>query len=85
MDVADMDGDGDPDVITGEHRGSEEVAIWENDGTGRFTKHVVDKGKENHLGVRVFDMDNDGDLDLTGIAWDSFEYLHLWRNDAVRK
>jgi hypothetical protein len=85
MDVADMDGDGDPDVITGEHRGSEEVAIWENDGTGRFTKHVVDTGKENHLGVRVFDMDNDGDLDLTGIAWDSFEYLHLWRNDAVRK
>ncbi|MFX0145985.1 MAG: FG-GAP repeat domain-containing protein [Candidatus Hodarchaeota archaeon] len=85
MDVADMDGDGDMDVITGEHRGTEELAIWENDGKGRFTKHVVDRGKENHLGARVFDMDGDGDPDITGIAWDSFQHLHLWRNDALRK
>jgi hypothetical protein len=29
MDAADMDGDGDVDIITGEHRGTEKVAIWE--------------------------------------------------------
>jgi hypothetical protein len=83
MDVADMDGDGDPDLVTGEHRGSKKLSIWENDGKGNFTEHVVDRGKENHLGARVFDLDGDGDLDIIGIAWDEYRFLHLWRNDQI--
>lgn len=85
LDIADMDNDGDIDLISAEHRGAKKMQVWENDGKGNFTEHIVDEGKESHLGAQVFDMDNDGDLDILSIAWDSYRYLHLWRNDAVVK
>ena len=85
LDIADMDNDGDIDLITAEHRGTKKMQVWENDGKGNFTEHIVDTGKESHLGAQVFDMDNDGDLDILSIAWDSYQYLHLWRNDAIVK
>jgi hypothetical protein len=86
LDTADMDGDGDIDIITGEHRGTRKVAIWENVKGGRYwIEHVVDSGRESHLGTRVFDMDSDGDYDIVSIAWDDYKYLHLWRNDNVRR
>ncbi len=83
MSVADMDGDGDIDVITGEHRGDKEVVVWENGNNGAsWTKHQVDTGKENHGGTKVIDLDNDGDLDIVSIAYDAPQDLHIWRNDA---
>jgi hypothetical protein len=49
MDVADMNGDGAPDIITGEHRGTRKVAVWENRDHGKsWTERVVDTGKESH-------------------------------------
>ena len=85
MDVADIDRDGDIDIITGEHRGSKELSVWENEGKGSsWKKRLVDSGKENHLGARAFDLDGDGDLDIVGICWDNFHDLHLWRNDAIQ-
>ena len=83
MDVADMDQDGDPDIITAEHRGDQRLFILENNGSGTFMVHTISTGIENHLGARVFDLDNDGDLDIIGIAWDSYQNLHIWRNDAL--
>ena len=84
LDVKDMDMDGDMDLITNEHKGQRlETQIWENDGSGSFTKQVVDQGKESHLGTQAFDMDGDGDLDLPSIGWDNYQYVHLWRNDAI--
>jgi hypothetical protein len=84
LDVADLDDDGDPDVVTGEHRGALAVTIFENDGTGAgFTSHRVDEGKESHEGAQLFDLDGDGDLDIVSIAYDAPQYLHLWRNDAA--
>ncbi len=81
MDVADMDGDADTDIVLGEHRGTMKLAIWENDGAGKLTEHVIDTGKESHLGARVFDLDGDGDLEVVSICWDDYRSLHLWRND----
>jgi hypothetical protein len=81
MDAADMDADGDTDIIINEHRGDKRVQIWENDGKGNFTAHLAGQEKEGHLGARVADMDNDGDLDILSIAWDNYKFLHLWRND----
>jgi hypothetical protein len=84
LDVADIDQDGDADIVTNEHKGTDlHLQIWENDGKGVFTKHVIDKGKEMHLGAQLADLDGDGDLDIIGHAWDNYKYLHLWRNDAI--
>jgi hypothetical protein len=84
LDVADMDRDGDLDIITCEHKGPKgkfRLQIFENDSKGNFTEHIADRGKESHLGARVADMDNDGDLDIISAAWDNYQLLHLWRND----
>ena len=82
LDVGDIDGDGDYDIVTNEHKGKEyKLQIFENDGSGNFTEHVIDRGKESHLGTRLADMDGDGDLDIVSAAWDHPKYLHLWRND----
>ena len=92
MDVADMDQDGDMDIIVCEHSNppkdtpppaEERLQIWENDGTGKFSEQLVDTGKESHLGARVFDLDGDGDLDIISIGWREYQYLHVWRNDAI--
>ncbi len=82
LDVADMDGDGDVDVVLAEHRGAEKLAVWMNDGKGTLSEQVVSTGRESHLGARAVDLDQDGDLDLVSIAWDDFQFLHLWRNDS---
>jgi hypothetical protein len=87
LDVADVDRDGDFDVITCEHKGPKgkfRLQIFENDGKGHFTEHIADRGKESHLGALVADMDSDGDLDIISAAWDNYQYLHLWRNDAIK-
>jgi hypothetical protein len=83
MDVADMDADGDSDVVLAEHRGGLKIAVWRNDGAGTFTERSVGSGNESHLGARVVDLDGDGDQDLVSIAWDAPQFIHLWRNDAI--
>jgi hypothetical protein len=86
LDVADMDGDGDMDIVTCEHKGppgSQKLQIFENRGRGQFTEHLIDRGKESHLGARVADLDADGDLDMISVGWDEPQFVHLWRNDAI--
>jgi len=84
LDVADMDGDGDNDIITAEHKGPDpKLQIWVNDGKGNFNVKLVDHGKESHLGARVADFNADGAKDIVSIAWDRYQYLHLWRNDGL--
>lgn len=82
LDMADIDEDGDIDLVLAEHRGDKRIAAWENDGRGSFREHRVGQGAESHLGGRLADLDGDGDLDLVSIAYDDFTRLHLWRNTA---
>jgi hypothetical protein len=84
LDAGDVDGDGDVDLVTNEHKGPHlRLQVFENDGKGNFTLRELDRGKECHLGARLFDVDADGDLDIVGHAWDEYRFLHLWRNDRV--
>lgn len=85
LSISDIDHDGDFDIVTAEHKGLEKkLQIWENDGKGNFTEHVIDKGKENHLGTRLSDLDNDGDLDMIGFGWEKYQYLHIWENAPLK-
>ncbi|MEW5979605.1 MAG: VCBS repeat-containing protein [Acidobacteriota bacterium] len=86
LDVYDMNGDGAPDIITGEHRGSRKLAIWENRDHGRtWLERVVDTGKESHLGAKAIDLDGDGRPEILSICWDTYWNLHLWHQPIVTR
>ncbi len=78
MDTEDMDGDGDPDVVVGEHRGSQNnrVIVFENTGgRSEWPFHVIDIQPatvcDHHDGTQLIDMDGDGDLDIISTGWDN--------------
>ncbi len=85
LDCADLDLDGDVDIVTAEHKGPRQTQVFENDGKGNFIVHCIDLGRESHIGTKLFDMDNDGDPDLVSAGWDEYKFLHLWRNDACNR
>lgn len=62
LQAVDIDQDGDIDVVTCAF-GSQQCAWYENNGFGRFEKHVVGTDQEAY-DIRVIDFDVDGDLDF---------------------
>jgi hypothetical protein len=86
MSVADIDRDGDKDIVLGEMGDQQRHMIFENDGRGNLSGPIiVDTDKESHLGARVADLDGDGDLEIISIGWNEYQYLHVWRNDAIQE
>lgn len=88
LDIADMDGDGDPDIIVGEHNyntpSTSRLLVFENqDGAGgSWRQHVVHTGDEHHDGAIVVDIDNDGDLDILSLGWTN-SFVLLYENTAI--
>jgi hypothetical protein len=87
LDVADVDRDGDPDVISGEALGSLRVQIWENMGNGdSWQEHLVSQSStrnvQPHLGCKFYDMDNDGDYDIVNTSWTTPNYVWYWKCDG---
>ncbi len=82
--AADMDNDGDIDVVAAEmHQGEDpdEVKIYENlDGNGLTWKKNVIATTGSHS-MRITDIDGDGDFDLYGANWSGeYQPVELWIN-----
>jgi hypothetical protein len=87
VDAADLDRDGDLDVIAGEHSPPKphdcRLLIFENkDGAGTaWSVHLVNKGDEHHQGAQVVDIDRDGDLDIISVGW-THNKVFLYENKS---
>ncbi len=88
LDVADVDRDGDEDVVIGEHfknkpEASRLVVIENVDGKAtEWKNHVVHTGDEHHDGAILTDIDDDGDLDVLSLGWTHSNVL-LYENLAI--
>ena len=86
--TADLDGDGDLDVIAGCSLGAEpEVVVYENDGTpfvGDWPVHVVGDSVESVHSIGAADLDRDGYLDLVQGGGDApVGQIVAWENDGT--
>ncbi len=80
--VADLDDDGDLDVVGAALHGNE-VAWWRNDGGEpiRWEKVLISGDFEGAHRVQVLDFDGDGDVDILGAAYFGGE-IAWWENDG---
>ncbi len=83
IDLTDLDGDGDLDVL-GTWEGSNEVGWVQNNGAGAFSAlHVVDvNGGYQFRGIEAADMDGDGDQDLVSAIRQGIPSLAWYANDG---
>jgi hypothetical protein len=91
VEAVDVDGDGDQDLVVAglgvlfpSNLRTGSVAILENQGAGRFFRHVVAESLPRAADARAGDLDGDGDRDLAVAAfgYDSGETLWLENRGA---
>ncbi|WP_171037082.1 malectin domain-containing carbohydrate-binding protein [Maribacter algarum] len=85
--AADIDFDGDKDIIVGEWLGQYRLLAFENDlcDSGTFVKRTINSGiagQEHHDGARVIDIDNDGDLDIVSNGWVN-NFPRIYENTSI--
>jgi len=79
--LADLDGDGDLDVVVSGERGLPNYALL-NDGSGQFEDRVQWFGNSSSSGLALGDLDGDGDLDVF-VANYHEQPNRVWLNQRV--
>ncbi|MBK7241416.1 MAG: VCBS repeat-containing protein [Flavobacteriales bacterium] len=80
--AADVDGDGDLDVIAGSENDNR-ISWYANDGVGNFgPMHLVTSAVLELTWVDAADMDGDGDIDLLAFSWGNHA-LFWFANDGA--
>jgi hypothetical protein len=85
LDTADIDGDGVPEIICGEHdpyrpgrTGCRLMIFKRADERGKIWKcYVLDRRFDHHVGAKVFDI-KPGEKAILSQGWNEYQYLHLW-------
>lgn len=80
--VADLDGDHDPDILAGSSDPSR-LCWFENDGTGRFVMHTLLSGSGgtiNNPEIEISDVDADGDPDVSVMFYASSAKVWWFEN-----
>ena len=69
IDVADIDGDGDLDIVSAS-AGDDKIALYENNGAANptFTTVVISTSADGAHDVSIADVDGDGDLDIVSAS-----------------
>jgi hypothetical protein len=80
--AADIDGDGDVDIVTGNSFAGNNNIVWFENANGlgtSWTMHSVDSSFERSTDLHAADVDGDNDLDIIGGAWSEDE-ITWWEN-----
>ena len=75
--LADVDRDGDLDIVTLVSQQYEEIYVFANDGRGRFTPTRIFGASNEDFGsswISIADLDKDGDADVIYSNGDAFDY-----------
>jgi hypothetical protein len=90
--VADLDGDGEPEIVVGEHdpfnpyRSQCRLYIYKkaNKSGTVWTRHVIDDRFEHHDGAKLIDLGG-GRTGIVSHGWVESQYVHLWELPARLK
>jgi FG-GAP-like repeat/Secretion system C-terminal sorting domain len=84
VDVIDMDGDGDMDVLSASQN-DDRIAWYENDGAQNFTQFDITTTLDLATGVEAGDMDGDGDIDVVASSFTTSTGRVSWfKNDGAQ-
>jgi len=80
--VADMDNDGDLDILSNSSETNGKIAWYENIGSDtNFPEHIIANGVDNIIKVFAADIDNDGNIDV--VSGDSAGNIVVYENSTT--
>jgi len=86
MDMADVDGDGDLEIVVGEHdpfspdNPNCKLSIFKplDRSVTRWQEQVLDTRFEHHVGTKIIKLDHSGRLGIVSHGWQQSRFVHLW-------